>query len=179
MAVKLVRMGKHYDLHRPLTGIALLTLIAGCKLPEEESPHCDSSLGTRAELTIPVGATAQPVIDEPVACGGTTARRVTVHAFGRRHFADAAGERVCSAPGDSSCRFVLRSSFRASLLSKLTPQRVGSSLECGDILAIHHWRDANAAVTVIDAELERWDVADNVDFAIELPECYVADDSAT
>lgn len=101
-----------------------------------------------------------------------------VRGFGRRRFAEEQASGVCDMPGDYACSFVVRSEFQkaveAALLKRIPDIDLYAS--CGRrMAAVRDWRQANDAVAVVDAELERWDLAEAYEIGVESGACFVAE----
>lgn len=157
--------------------LGLFVLFFACNDGSDDvDEKCKAPKGTRSDLTLAVGASARPAIDEPSSCA-KAAMMLTVHGSGKRPFSDSPGDGVCTVAGDATCTAIWRPAFRKALDEALKRELhdTESYSACGDTSAIHDWRQANDAATILDAELARWDVSDSYGISIEPETCVVAD----
>lgn len=165
----------------PWLGVSLAAfamMLEACSTTDDPvDPACTQVSGTRSDLTVSLDPQARPSIDEPSACAFANGTAVTVHAFGKLSFtASSSGPDVCTVPGQTSCSSVSRPAFDSAVRSKLSARfpDVQAGSRCGGLTVIHDWRQANDAVAIVHAELERWDVSDPYPFGVEPRTCLAA-----
>jgi catechol 2,3-dioxygenase-like lactoylglutathione lyase family enzyme len=163
-----------------VASIALIA-VAACGGQRAHSTHpadCNESapLGSRDRMTTPVAAATGPAIDPPVACrdltGFGSGAYVRVHGRGDQRFstdndAEAFGERVLA-------RLKTRGITLAEVDLGVCHSDHGVGEDAQMSVAVHDWKDADAAIAAVAAELEQAGIGETYAVAIRGWSCPTA-----
>ncbi|WNG32534.1 hypothetical protein F0U61_02120 [Archangium violaceum] len=169
---------------------AAITGTSSCAPPDSppapSDPRlCNGPLGTRAQLTTPIGATEGPRIDEPLECskgsnGMDKGAYIRIHGHGTRRIVmtNAAGEQTCVPPRGAKSdvcpevpahevadeikkRLQARGIVVNGIGEGVCAQPLGDDDEAWDYsVGITDWKDADAAVSIVDGVLREWGIGD-------------------
>ncbi|WNG32532.1 hypothetical protein F0U61_02110 [Archangium violaceum] len=187
----------------PFVLVLAVTTVAGmssCASVSNRSPNkdplCDGPLGTRAQLTTPIGAAQGPRIDEPLACtkGGSGMDRgayIRIHGNGTRRLVmeTAAGEQICVPPPQAApdvCPQVPADAVASEISKRLQArginvngmgagvcaQPVGQDFDTWNYsVGITDWKDADAAVAIVDEVLREWGIGHHFGISVRGIDC--------
>lgn len=152
---------------------------------------CDGALGTREQLTTPIGATEGPRIDEPLECskgsdGMDHGAYIRIHGHGTRRLVmpGATSEQTCVPPRGAKsdvCPEVSAHEVADEVKRRLQArgivvngtgagvcaQPVGDDYESWDYsVGITDWKDADAAVAIVDEVLRTWGIGDSFGISV-------------
>ncbi len=151
--------------------------------PRPSDPRlCDGPLGTRTQLTTPIGATEGPRIDEPRECSGSngmdTGAYIRIHGQGTRRLVmpGKSGEQTCVPPAGATpdvCPEVPPDRVADEIKKRLQARGIvvngtgagvcarpaGDDYDTWDYsVGITDWKDADAAVAIAHEVLQGWGI---------------------
>ncbi|WPB82164.1 hypothetical protein KYC5002_23995 [Archangium violaceum] len=157
---------------------------------------CDGPLGTRAQLTTPIGATEGPRIDEPLECseGGSgmdEGAYIRIHGQGSRQLVmpGRSGEQTCVPPAGAKSgvcpevpahevadeikkRLHARGIVVNGIGAGVCAQPAGDDFDTWDYsVGITDWKDADAAVAIVDEVLQGWGIGHHFGISVRGMNC--------